>query len=183
MKHLDWHFWASTIMREASGELLVKLSTTSIFLLLVELPAFGFPTTNFFCFLQCLTFKENESSKCAKYIHITHFKLNFLMQLKINQIKMWTHLYWIIFLESWKPLKVQLYFFPKPIYVTIINMKILFKNEKCTKSTFSYIFKFSHVSLSVKSTTIFRHTEPKTSPYTKPVKSIEVSILILVCLL
>ena len=65
----------------------------------------------------------------------------------------------------------------------IINMKVLFKNEKCTISSFSYIFKFSHVSLSVKSTTILRHTEPKRSPYTKPVKSIEVSISILVCLL
>ena len=57
----------------------------------------------------------------------------------------------------------------------IINMKILFKYEKCTISFFSYIFKFSHVSLSVQSATIFRFTEPKRSPYTKPVKSIEVS--------
>ena len=80
-------------MREANGELLVKLSATPIFLLLMVLSAFGFPTTNFFCFLQCLTFKENDSSKCAKHIHITYLKLNFLMQLKINQIKMWTHLH------------------------------------------------------------------------------------------
>ena len=65
----------------------------------------------------------------------------------------------------------------------IINMKVLFKNEKCTISSFSYIFKFNHVSLRVKSTTIFRRTEPKRSPYTKPIKSIEVSILILVCLI
>ena len=35
-------------MREVNGKLLVKLSATSIFLLLMELAAFGFPTTNFF---------------------------------------------------------------------------------------------------------------------------------------
>ena len=37
-------------MREANGELLVKLSATPIFLLLMVLSAFGFPTTNFFLF-------------------------------------------------------------------------------------------------------------------------------------
>ena len=35
-------------MREANGELLVKLSATSIFWLLMELSAFGFPTTYIF---------------------------------------------------------------------------------------------------------------------------------------
>ena len=49
MMHLDWHFRASTVMREAHGELLVKFSTTSIFFwLLIELSAFGFPITKFF---------------------------------------------------------------------------------------------------------------------------------------
>ena len=37
-------------MREANGELLVMLSATRIFLLLMVLSAFGFPTTNFFLF-------------------------------------------------------------------------------------------------------------------------------------
>ena len=48
MKHLDWHFRASTVMKEVNGELLVKESTTSVFLLLIDLSAYGFPTTNFF---------------------------------------------------------------------------------------------------------------------------------------
>ena len=65
----------------------------------------------------------------------------------------------------------------------IINVKIPFKNQRCIIGSFSYIFKLNRVSLSVKSTTIFRHTKPKKSSYTEPIKSIEVSILILVSLL
>ena len=45
--HLNGHFRASTVMREANGELLVKVSATSIFWLLMEITA-GFPITNFF---------------------------------------------------------------------------------------------------------------------------------------